>query len=77
MKIELKSGYFVGEKLFENRKDAEEYVKIEEVSEFLKGRGVEDCRYVSECLCRRYEMEERYDYTDPSQQDDSAEQVEP
>lgn len=70
--IVLKSGYFVGERFFETRQDAEKHVKKEKLIEYLANGAIDLhlCRDIAEALLQRYTMEERYDYKEEKQEAD-------
>lgn len=63
-KIELKSGYFVGEKFFDHRRDAEEYELQEEIVNCLIEHGLmeDSSRKAAKVLAERYQIKEKYDY---------------
>lgn len=71
LKIEYASKYFVGEKFFEDRRGAEDYVKTEEIIDYLihKNVTVSQCRDIAKALVERYTMEERYDYKKDKQEE--------
>ena len=75
-KVEYKTRYFVGEKHFENRTDAEYYAKHKEIADFLSGCCPPDridIDGVTDALLQKYTIEQRYDYTDLSQNDTGGE----